>query len=53
MKKCKPLNCKYFAQRAYKIEEKIPVDTIVVKCTFRTHDNLCENEKESLREKFY
>lgn len=52
-KKCQPLKCKTFAQKAYKFEEKMPVDVFVVKCPYRTHDNCCENAKESLREVFY
>ena len=52
-KECSPLKCKYFSQRAYKFEDKYPVDIFVTKCPFRTHDNLCTNDKESLNENYY
>ena len=52
-KKCKPLKCKTFTQKAMKFEQKIPVDVFMVKCPFRTKTCVCENEKESLTEAYY
>jgi len=53
LKKCNPLNCKTFARRAEKLETKMPVDVLVVKCPYRTQKCECTNEKESLTERFY
>jgi hypothetical protein len=45
-KKCTPLKCKTFSKIAIRVEDKQPVDRIVVNCPYRKKSN-CTNEAET------
>ena len=47
-KKCQPLNCHQFKSIFEKTWMKTRVDKFVVTCSFRTQDNCCTRESETL-----
>jgi hypothetical protein len=52
LKKCKPTFCLQFSRIFIRICDKRPADEFVVKCPYRTHDNFCINEKETLTNEY-